>query len=1010
MADLSKMDLSFEENLGQTDPAAQFMSRGHGATYFLRKNGLVMGMPFIPEESRDHTLPASLDHPETVKQWGVHMNLAGANPDPHAAGEQLERHATTYVRQRESGEWKQTVKHYKRVRYQEVYDGIDLVYYGKGQGLEYDFVVKPGADPSRIRFSFEGVAATVLDADGSLVLSTELGALRHAKPYVYQDIGGRREPIEASYRLDDGAVTFELAEYRPDLPLVIDPAVVLSSLFGGSGFDIVNAVVADLVDPATDLEVFWFGGQVTSGTTLPGPGQSEENFDMFISGVLEVHPEDTAGLSPARPDQALIDNIAGTEWRSLGTMVIGGGAADIIRAMTLVEKNGRKYLMYAGSTFSPDFPAREATVPGAAALRSGPPGAAQNNLCRGVVGSLLESTELADDLRGFFIPAPQPGDIFVDGFKSGDVTVWSTGGPGLNQTLPGGGFLGTIEAIKPVPPMPSAAAGKTQDFSLVDFVITGIDKRGRTQDIVIGSGRLGAGTEIIQPLRVLSFGGPEDQFPAVSGLDVALPPEGGEYHAVVSGTDQQAAILAMLRMTLDGDFELHDITKHDTNGGSTFGGPAIAIHDRDGVHNIIQSVTGDATSLEGVRNASGTNLFNSWWLTFRYDRAGGPLELISNEAVGGPGGTTNFEGLIPGLKDDYFFAGSSDVNPQRLNPRAEVQSPAAGGYDIVMYNCIRTPDGALRRYGYRWGGRGNDFSRGITLDHWGNPFIVGYTNGNDFPIVDGAFQSAFAGGPWDGVLVKWKKPLICAITDAASFRPGCISPGGLLSVFGHWVGHRNLTIFELGPGATFSTELDGLEAYVLGSDDKRYNCVPLFGSKSQSNWVFPYDVPVGPARFCLIYRGVESYYYDINVQPYWPACFANNGYGAFISSTGVFNQAGVTYTPGTVIQSFGTQFGTPQTMMAITESASTTELNPLVEPVLVQLDPAAAASLKEGQHVAQGAGAQARVLFAGLAPGFTPGLQQLNFVVPNVPPGMYNVTFQTGDAVSGPVLIGVGAP
>ncbi len=260
------------------------------------------------------------------------------------------------------------------------------------------------------------------------------------------------------------------------------------------------------------------------------------------------------------------------------------------------------------------------------------------------------------------------------------------------------------------------------------------------------------------------------------------------------------------------------------------------------------------------------------------------------------------------------------------------------------------------------------------------------------------------------MLVKWKKPLICAITDAASFRPGCISPGGLLSVFGHWVGHRNLTIFELGPGATFSTELDGLEAYVLGSDDKRYNCVPLFGSKSQSNWVFPYDVPVGPARFCLIYRGVESYYYDINVQPYWPACFANNGYGAFISSTGVFNQAGVTYTPGTVIQSFGTQFGTPQTMMAITESASTTELNPLVEPVLVQLDPAAAASLKEGQHVAQGAGAQARVLFAGLAPGFTPGLQQLNFVVPNVPPGMYNVTFQTGDAVSGPVLIGVGAP
>ena len=893
VADLGKMDLSFEQNLGQTDPSVQFMARGHGATYFLRKNGLVMGIPFIPEESRDPVLPPNMDHPDTVKQWGIHMNLVGANPDPRAVAEQLVPHATTYVRQRDGSEWKQTVRQFKKVRYEEVYDGIDLVYYGKQQELEYDFVVKPGADPSRIRFSFEGAAATVLHADGSLVLSTERGELRHAKPYVYQDVGGRREPVQGSYRrLDDGAFTFELAQYRPDLPLVIDPAIVLSSLFGGSGFDIINATVSDLVDPASDLEVFWFGGQVTSGTTLPGPGQSEENFDMFISGVVEVHPEDAAGLSPAGPDQALIDNIAGTQWRLLGTMVIGGSNADILSAMTLAEKNGRKYLMYAGSTLSRDFPARDAVVPGAAGLRADPPGAAQNIFCAGVVGTLLEEIEIDLTLRGFLSPELQPDDIFTDGFESGDVTHWSYSGD-TNQTLPGGRFIGPVAAIQPVPPIPSAALWKGQDMDLPDFIISATDKRGTDQNIFVGSGRLGEGGEIIQPLGGRSFGGQGEQFPGgglivrpLADLFPVIGPSG--YAVIVSGTDAQEAALWTLPLSPDGrNFEFPNITQLSTIRGATFGGPAIAIHDptAEGVYNIIQSVTGDATSFGGVRNASGANLFNSWWVTFRPE--GSQFTVVENQAVGGPQGTTNFEGLIAGLKGGYFFAGSSDVDPRRLSPPAELQSPTSGGYDIIMYNCVRTPGGTLRRYGYRWGGRGNDFSRACTLDHWGNIFIVGYTSGNGFPIVDGAFQSSFAGGPWDGVLVKWKKPLICAITDAASFRPDCIAPGGLISVFGHWVGHRKLRVFELLPGGIFSTELDGLEAYVLGSDDKRYDCVPLFGSKSQSNWVIPYEVPAGPARFCLVHRGIRSYYYDITVLDYWPACFANNGYGAFILKTAV---------------------------------------------------------------------------------------------------------------------------
>jgi len=56
------------------------------------------------------------------------------------------------------------------VRYENVYPGIDVVYYGNQGQLEYDFVVRPGADPKSIRFGLEGGGALKLDAQGDLVL------------------------------------------------------------------------------------------------------------------------------------------------------------------------------------------------------------------------------------------------------------------------------------------------------------------------------------------------------------------------------------------------------------------------------------------------------------------------------------------------------------------------------------------------------------------------------------------------------------------------------------------------------------------------------------------------------------------------------------------------------------------------------------------------------------------------------------------------------------------------
>jgi hypothetical protein len=143
--------------------------------------------------------------------------------------------------------WRTDIPTYARVGYQDLYPGIDLVYYGNQRQLEYDFVVRPGADPARIVLGFEGADRLEVDTQGDLVLHTAAGAIRQRKPVIYQEAAGRRMEIAGGYALKDGRrVGFEVAAYDPDRPLVIDPVLVYSTYFGGSsGSELGFGIVAD---------------------------------------------------------------------------------------------------------------------------------------------------------------------------------------------------------------------------------------------------------------------------------------------------------------------------------------------------------------------------------------------------------------------------------------------------------------------------------------------------------------------------------------------------------------------------------------------------------------------------------------------------------------------------------------------------------------------------------------------------------------------------------------------
>ena len=131
-----QLPLSFEANQGQTHAAVDFVSRGDGYSLFLQPTEAVVALQ-----------PADV----------VHMKFLGANPEakPHPLTELAGR--SNYLLGNDPSQWLTNIPTYSKVAFNDVYKGIDVVYYGNQGQLEYDFIVAPGAHPSDIHLQFDGV-------------------------------------------------------------------------------------------------------------------------------------------------------------------------------------------------------------------------------------------------------------------------------------------------------------------------------------------------------------------------------------------------------------------------------------------------------------------------------------------------------------------------------------------------------------------------------------------------------------------------------------------------------------------------------------------------------------------------------------------------------------------------------------------------------------------------------------------------------------------------------------
>jgi len=214
-----------------------------------------------------------------------------------------------------------------------LYPGIDLVYRGTQGQVEYDLVVQPGADPSRIELAFDGITGARTDAVGDLLLTTRLGDIRHRRPRVYQNQSGRDVEIAASYTVNGRRVGFALARYDCSQPLMIDPVISYSTYLGGAATDVGEKIA---VDPNGNAFVVGW----TASTNFPTkfPYQTDRaDYDVVVTKL-------------SRQSFPPVVTIA---WSTY----LGGNGTDVGRGIAL-EQDGTNVFV-AGYTSSTDFPTKQ---------------------------------------------------------------------------------------------------------------------------------------------------------------------------------------------------------------------------------------------------------------------------------------------------------------------------------------------------------------------------------------------------------------------------------------------------------------------------------------------------------------------------------------------------------------------------------------------------------------------------------------------------------------------------
>jgi len=690
----------------------------------------------------------------------IRIRLVGGNESaPDARGRHDLPGRANYFIGSDHNEWRTGVPSYREIEYRSVYRGIDLVYHGSQQELEYDFMVGPGARPSDIAFRVDGAERLSLDRAGNLVISTKAGELVHHAPIIYQEKNGTRQPVRGRYVIRKGLVGFEVGSYDRRRPLVIDPVLSYSTYLGGAHQERSNGIAFDTA-----------GGIVIVGDTFSA--------DFPAPGGTGVHsPLGDVFIAKLNPSTNQLDYVT----------YLGGNDYDTSHTMTL---DAAGYAYVTGETFSFDFP----TTPGAfQSLRSGISDSFVVKL--DPAGGIVYSTYLggASEDLGEGLAVDSTGRVHLAGWTaSGDFPTAhplqdSLGGdPVLRSTDSGNSWTGLKAGLKvtSVNAFAIDAANPATIFAAAD---SGVFKS--TDG---GAAWMRAGEVITWPVHQLAIDG--NTLFAATAVGVFRSQDGGSSWSgpSVYGDATSVAVIPGSPSTIYAGFGYNGSTPGvfvSTDGGDTWNdtglGTAVVAMTVSGTTVYVATQTGIVTN-SGAGWSPETQL--SWWMfgvtadpsnpavayAAAYDglfrtvnggadwtpvfELGGSLVMAVAIAPSNPSRVYALTFYALMFSDDggqiWDFAGapaqtafSIAVDPQTPTT---VYLGSMLGWDAFI--ATLSPDGSGLEYATYFGGSGSDYATDLALDANGGRYITGVTQSTDLPVLN-ALQPT-AGGLMDVFVAK----------------------------------------------------------------------------------------------------------------------------------------------------------------------------------------------------------------------------------------------------------------
>jgi sugar lactone lactonase YvrE len=756
-ASYGKLPLSFEINQGQTDPRVKFLSRASGYTLFLTGNEAVLSLqkkagvapPFrAARAGQKPGAMTSVDKPTTdngarTTNALLRTRLVGANVKAAVSGAEELPGKSNYFIGNDPQKWRTNVPNYAKVRYQGVYPGVDLVYYGnQGGRLEYDFVVAPGADPSVVTLEVgaEGVrpakgqrrSPLQIAADGDLVVKTEGGEIRFQKPVVYQPMRGDPKPQVQNRKLLDGRyvllannrVGFETRNYDKTKPLVIDPVLSYSTYLGGSGVEGAAGSVSIAVDASGNA-------YVASGTSSLNFPVTTGAFQTTFGGAPTVCPQAWAC------GDAVVAKIDLTGSTLLYSTYLGGSGDDYAYGLA-VDSVGNAYVT--GVTSSGNFPTT----------------------------------------AGAFQTAPGGGyDIFVTKLNA-------TGSGLIYSTYLGGKYDETVQALaidssgdayvaggssSPYFPTTSGAYDTTFSSEKAAALACGSSETPEPCPYAIVTELNPAGAGLIYSTFL---GGSGDD--AAYGL--AVDSSGAAYVAgATSSTDfptlgaYQSSLRAGLCGTAPSTWQCPNtfLTKLNAAGS----GLVYSTYLGGSGNEYPLSVAVDSSGSAYVVGLTASNDFPTTPAAFQTKFAGpyvpgcfvwsgcddafvskidttktGPSSLVYSTYLGGTG-SDGGSGIAVDSSGNAYVTGSTNSTDF---PVVDAPQPAnAGGSDVFVTEL--SPDGTRLISSTYLGGSGDEIGDSIAVDSSGNVYVGGWTESANFPTTPGSVQP-MSGGARDLFMAK----------------------------------------------------------------------------------------------------------------------------------------------------------------------------------------------------------------------------------------------------------------